>query len=198
MKATEILGEIKDKTAVNQLIKNLQTDSEANVREWSAIALGNIKDKKALKPLMKSLKSDDDWEVRMEAANALGKIKSKEAIDSLMHAYYYDPNYKVNWSAAAAISMIDKNNAKELVESLSANLIKILKEEKDEDMLSAAAKTLGEIGNKLAAKAMLAKRNVNKEMVKLEIDLALGKMAERFEFKTKEEFIHAISARNFE
>lgn len=192
MKAAEILGELKDKNATYLLIRALRNDSEPNVREWAAISLGKIGDRKAIRHLIFILKNEVDWEVRMEAANALGMMNGKQARIALKEIYYSDKEYRVSWAAASALAQLDKDTARPLIKDLTFTLIDILKQEKDEDMRGAAAKTLGEIGNKMAAKTMLKQMKLNKEFVRLEIDLALDKMAKRFNYKTKEEFIKNI------
>ncbi|MHA1124004.1 MAG: HEAT repeat domain-containing protein [Candidatus Heimdallarchaeota archaeon] len=192
MKAIEILGELKDKNASYLLIRALRNDSEANVREWAAISLGKLGNRKAIRHLIFVLKNEENWEVRMEAANALGMMNGKQAQNALKEIYYSDKEYRVSWAAASALTRINKDTAKPLVKDLTYTLIDILQQEKDEDMRGAAAKTLGEIGNVLAAKIMLNALKINKEFVRLEIDLALDKMAKRFNYKTKEEFIKNI------
>jgi HEAT repeat protein len=193
MKTVEILGELKDKNASYLLIRTLRNDSEPNVREWAAISLGKIGDRKAIRHLIYILKNEEDWEVRMEAANALGMINGgKQVQNALKEIYYTDKEYRVSWAAASALTHIDKDAAKPIVKELTYTLIDILKQEKDEEMRGAAARTLGEIGNKSAAKTMLNEIKLNKEFVRLEIDLALDKMAKRFNYKTKDEFIKNI------
>jgi len=192
MKTVEIIGELKDKNALYSLIKTLRNDAEPNVREWAAISLGKIGDRKAIRHLIYVLKNESDWEVRMEAAKALGTISGKQARNALREIYYSDKEYRVSWAAASALAQIDRDTTKPLVKDLTFTLIDILQQEKDEEMLGAAARTLGEIGNELAAKTMLKELKLNKEFVRLEIDLALDRMAKRFNYKSKEEFIKNI------
>ena len=192
MKAAEILGEIGDKKAVYPLIRLLRVDPEPRVKEWAAIALGKIGAKKASKPLVVSLISDPNDIVRMEAANALGLIKEKKAINSLFDAYYFDDSYRVKWAAASALAKIDEEKSREVIDELTANLIDVIRTEKDEMVLGAAAKTLGEIGNEITAKILLKTMKISKELVRLEINLALGRMAKRLNYKNREEFVQNI------
>lgn len=192
MKATEILGEIGDKKAVYPLIRILRIDSEPVVKEWAAISLGKIGDKKASKPLVASLLSDPNYEIRMESANALGLIMEKKSINSLLDAYYMDEDYRVKWAAASALVKLDEEKSREIINELSANLIDILRTEKDEAVIGAAAKTLGEIGDEISAKVLLKTIKISRELVRLEINLALGRMAKRFNYQTKEEFVKNI------
>ncbi|MGC9780944.1 MAG: HEAT repeat domain-containing protein [Candidatus Heimdallarchaeota archaeon] len=196
MKAAEILGELHSRLALLPLVKLLKNDPETSVREWSVISLGKIGDKKAVKPLITALAKDPNWEVRMESAIALGSIGGKKAKNSLIKAFYSDSVYRVSWASASALAMINDGNSKKLIKELTSELTKILQTEKDETVLSAAAKTLGEIGNEIAAKTMLITMKVSKELVRLEINLALGRMAKRFNYKNKEEFIKNIQVNN--
>ncbi|HUT80550.1 MAG TPA: HEAT repeat domain-containing protein [Candidatus Bathyarchaeia archaeon] len=192
MKAAEILGEIGNKTSVNPLIRILKFDSESNVREWAAISLGRLGSRKAIKPLIVTLKKDSDLAVRAEAATALGRLKGKQAKKVLIEIFYEDKEYQVSWAAASALAKINDNKSRELLNSLSQELIKVLVSEKDEAVLSAAAKTLGDIGNKIAAEVMYRTMKVSKEMVRLEINLALQKMARRFNYQSPEDFIKKL------
>ncbi len=192
MKAAEILGEIGDKKAVPLLIRTLRIDPEQTVKEWVAISLGKIGDKKASKPLVASLLSDPNFEVRMESANALGRILEKKSTNSLLDAYYLDDDYRVKWAAASALVKLDEEKSKELIEELTTNLIDIIRFEKDEIIVGAAAKTLGEIGNEISAKILLKTMKISRELVQLEINLALDCMAKRFNYRNKEEFVKNI------
>ncbi|NHJ83844.1 MAG: HEAT repeat domain-containing protein [Asgard group archaeon] len=192
MKAVEILGELKVKRAIVPLSKIIRKDPETSVREWAAISLGKIGDKKAMNALIEAMKIDSSWEVRMEAAYALGEIRNRKAIKPLQEAFYSDMEYRVCWAVASTLAKIDKKNSKKILTVLNQELVEILKTEKEEKTLTAAARTLGEIGNEIAARTMLKTRNLSKEMVKLEIDIALGKIAKRYNYGTKEEMIQKI------
>ncbi|MCK5299312.1 MAG: HEAT repeat domain-containing protein, partial [Candidatus Heimdallarchaeota archaeon] len=196
MKAVETLGELEDKKATLTLIRLLRNDPESSVREWAAISLGKIGDKKALKPLASALAKDSHFEVRMEAAKALGKIKDRKAKGALVQAFYSDAEYQVSWASASALANLNDGESKKLLKELTKELVKILESEKDETVLSAAAKTLGEIGNEIAAKIMLKTMKISKELVRLEINLALGKMAKRLNYKDREEFIENIKLKS--
>ncbi|NHJ39054.1 MAG: HEAT repeat domain-containing protein [Asgard group archaeon] len=193
MKAAEILGELKNKKSTLPLVRILKNDSEVSVKEWAAIALGKIRDKKAIRPLIQTLLNEMSWEVRKESALALGKIKGKKAIGALTKAFYSDKECQVRWAAASALSIINDNNeTKVLFKDLCQELLNIIKTEKDETKISAAAKTLGDIGNIEAAKTMFKTMKVSRELVRLEINLALSKMAKRYNYQNKEEFINIL------
>ncbi|NHJ48114.1 MAG: HEAT repeat domain-containing protein [Asgard group archaeon] len=197
MKAAEILGELKDKKATNALIRTLKTDKEASVREWTVIGLGEIGDKKAVRVIIQTMMTEQNWQIRKESALALGKIKDKRAKKSLVTSFQTDVEYQVKWAAISALSKInDDEETKKLVNTLTQDLANIIQTEKDETLLSAAAKTLGEIGNIAAAKLMFKTMKISKELVRLEINLALGKMAKRFNYPTKDEFMNLLKHEN--
>ncbi|MHA1220309.1 MAG: HEAT repeat domain-containing protein [Candidatus Heimdallarchaeota archaeon] len=192
MKVVEILGELADKRAIYQLIRILRNDTKARVREWAAISLGKMNDKRTIKVLIQTLRKDSDWQVRVEAALALGKIGEKEAKKALMETFYNDREYQVSWASASSLGKLHDNKSKKIISQLTSELTKILIEEKDETILGAAAKTLGEIGNLTEAKLMLQTMKVSKEFVRLELNIALEKMARRFDYDSREELIQDI------
>jgi hypothetical protein len=197
MKAAEILGVLKDRKATNALIRTLRLEKEASVKEWAVISLGELGDKKATRIIIQTMMTDQNWQIRKESALALGKIRDKRAKKSLVTSFQTDMEYQVKWAAISALSKInDDEETKKLVNTLTQDLVNIIQTEKDENMLSAAAKTLGEIGNIAAAKLMFKTMKISKEFVRLEINLALGKMAKRFNYPTKDEFMNLLKQEN--
>ncbi|NHJ04744.1 MAG: HEAT repeat domain-containing protein [Candidatus Heimdallarchaeota archaeon] len=192
MKAVETLGARRSVKAIYPIIYLLKNDSVPSVREWAAISLGKIGKKKATKALTTCLLSDPKWEIRMESAYALGHINDKRAKKFLLQAFQSDDDYQVRWAAASSLGKIDEDNAQTVLSDLSEKLLKIIKTEKDENILGAAARTLGDIGNEIAAKTLYKTMKVSKEMVRLEINLALDRMAKRFNYENKEEFVKKI------
>jgi HEAT repeats/PBS lyase HEAT-like repeat len=84
------LGEIHDLRAVNPLEDILAHDPDANVRNWSAVALGSMADywsPQIVEPLVPHLVralEDESIDVCQHAAYSLGKIKSSEAVPPLI------------------------------------------------------------------------------------------------------------------
>lgn len=78
--AANLLGEIKDKNAVNPLVERLQ-DKDVNVRMAAAEALGKIGDPMAVSALSSAI-GDEPW-VAMAAIRSLGEIGGDEALDVL-------------------------------------------------------------------------------------------------------------------
>jgi len=179
MKAAEILGELRNRLAVLPLIRVLRTDEEANVKEWAAIALGKIKDKRACRALINSLKTEENWQIRMEAAFALGIIENKQALDALLNSYYEDPDIRVRWAAATAYARIDRQNSRILLDKLRKELLNVLEREKNETILCAAAKALGEIGDLSIVNQMINTMKISREMVRLELNVAVNKIVKK-------------------
>lgn len=78
--AANLLGEIKDKDAVEPLIDRLN-DVDVNVRMAAAEALGKIADPRAVYALGR-MTNDEPW-VAMAAIRSLGEIGGSEALDIL-------------------------------------------------------------------------------------------------------------------
>jgi HEAT repeat protein len=193
MKAAEILGELDYQIAVGPLIRTLRDESEEAVREWLIIALGELGNKRAVRILTNCLKNDPQEDIRMEAARALGKIKSEKTTDDLIDSFYSEKNYKVRWAAAAALAKIRDPAANQILLALSKQLVDIIKKEKNQIKVSAAARTLGEIGQVEHAKTLVKALTTTQEMVRLEASVALDRMAKRFNYNNKEEFIEELN-----
>jgi HEAT repeat protein len=107
--AAIVLGNIKDLDSVAPLIAALKTDTDYEVRMWSAAALGNLSDTwsinaldNAVPALMEALK-DKDSNVQQKAAYALGKMKAMAAVPALIEALKTDGG---NSDAGLALFMI--------------------------------------------------------------------------------------------
>lgn len=107
--AAIVLGNIKDIESVEPLIKALKTDSDGDVRMWSADALGNLSEMwsvnalgNAVPALIEALK-DSDVNVVQKAAYALGKMKATEAVPALIETLQ---TYGKNSNADLALFMI--------------------------------------------------------------------------------------------
>ena len=103
LECADILGEIKDKTAVPVLITAL-TEAKMTMRYTAARALGRIADNRAVPDLVKLL-NDKEWEVRFFTAEALGNIGDNTASKPLANVLAADSDEKVR---LAAIEALDK------------------------------------------------------------------------------------------
>jgi HEAT repeat protein len=78
-KAAEILGRLRDPTAVNPLIETLW-DDDSRVRLKAAWALGQIGDQRAVPPLRRLYRMENEWgqEIITEALEAINLPKDNE------------------------------------------------------------------------------------------------------------------------
>jgi HEAT repeat protein len=78
-KAAEILGRLRDPTAVVHLIETLW-DDDSRVRLKAAWALGRIGDKRAIPPLRRLYRMENEWgqEIITEALEAINLSKDNE------------------------------------------------------------------------------------------------------------------------
>ena len=90
MRAVHVLGELKDKRAVEPLIEALRDygsiDYSGSIRFGAASALGILKDRRAVEPLVQTLK-DKSEVVRRYAAEALDRLGWKPRDDTEMAHY---------------------------------------------------------------------------------------------------------------
>jgi HEAT repeat protein len=77
-KAAEILGRLKDSTAVDPLIETLW-DDDSRVRLKAAWALGRIGDRRAIAPLHRLYRIENEWgqEIITEALEAINLPKDQ-------------------------------------------------------------------------------------------------------------------------
>jgi HEAT repeat protein len=78
-KAAELLGRLKDPTAVDPLIETLW-DDDSRVRLKAAWALGRIGDQRAVTPLRRLYRMENEWgqEIITEALEAINLSKDHE------------------------------------------------------------------------------------------------------------------------
>jgi len=106
--AANKLGELKDRRAVNSLIKALNADY-GYTRKAAVEALGKIGDHRATEPLILALESDDSY-IESEAARALGEIGDHRAVENLISALSSDADY-LKVEAAKALGLIGDERA---------------------------------------------------------------------------------------
>ena len=104
--AAEILGTLKEKSTLPQLIKKIH-DESPNVRNIICIALGGFTDEIAVDALLEAL-HDDDW-IAFSAIEALGKIGDERAVKPLL-AVFKDGSEEV--SLAACEELMGLNDEK--------------------------------------------------------------------------------------
>ncbi|MCX5810666.1 MAG: HEAT repeat domain-containing protein [Proteobacteria bacterium] len=97
--AAEILGTLKEKSTLPQLIKKIH-DESPNVRNVVCIALGSFNDEIAVDALLEAL-HDDDW-IAFSAIEALGKTGNERAVKPLL-AVFKDGSEEVSLAACEGL-----------------------------------------------------------------------------------------------
>jgi len=96
-------GLLRDVEAVDILL-DLSTASDKDIRSAAARALGSIGDPASLENLSEALR-DPEWEVRAEAARALGLLQAPDSIGALgeaMNDLRLEVRYKAAWALCQA------------------------------------------------------------------------------------------------
>jgi HEAT repeat protein len=174
-RAIESLGNLKDKRAVEPLIKSLDDKvpevrlaaarslgmlgnenaeevliaklekSSPELQKQIVLALGNLDCKKAAGPLARKLK-DKDPELRKCVAESLGKLEDPESVDLLLKCLG-DTNPEVRNAAAYSLGTL---RAEKAIDALLGMLA-----EKDSELRITAVYALGTIGSRKAVDALL-------------------------------------------
>ncbi|MGR3318975.1 MAG: HEAT repeat domain-containing protein [Candidatus Anammoxibacter sp.] len=166
--AARTLGDLNEKSSVNQLINSLSNDPDWNVKSACAGALGQIRDKRGIKPLKNILVNDANIDAawaRRRAAWALADI-GEDAIAGLIEALG-DNEKSVRQKASWALIKIGRPSVPSLVSSLK-NIDKVIKEK--------AAWTLGWIRDDYATKALKWALKENDYDIKIAAAWALGRI----------------------
>ncbi|MFW6172403.1 MAG: HEAT repeat domain-containing protein [Elusimicrobiota bacterium] len=183
--AAVALGEIGNEFVVEPLIiKVLNRDEDDFVRLGAVKALGARENSEAEQALVDILLNENNEYIRLEAAKALGKIADDRAAGYLINTVQQDSNPDVRSAAQHAHDLIyhakreenerrgDSNNIIERIYWLIDDL------ELDENPVVKmnAAKTLGEIGDKMAVKPLIGALKDKDDSVRIEATKALGEI----------------------
>jgi general secretion pathway protein G len=170
----DILGEIRNPSAVDPLIKMLQDKDEygVSIASVAARALGLIGEPKAIKPLLDLLDSDRiklDVELRYEVIRALGILRATEAVDKIRKfvddkATLYITKKMV---AMAAMEALARLRAEDAIDEIAALLGDKTKEEWSARTLEmCAAKALERITGTRFGAILEEESEVTKETLK--------------------------------
>jgi len=119
-----------------QLIAQLQKDTEAFGRFTAAQALGKLGSLEAVEALEKALRTDAFWVVRAESARSLGAIKSPAAEKALLGALSEEQNARVRRAIVGSLGEFRS-------EAVAASLTKVLAGDITDIIEGAAATALG-------------------------------------------------------
>ena len=182
------LADFGEKSAVEPIIRTLESNDDSRCRFRLIHALEMLKDKRATEPLIDVLESTYEGSGnRQLAARALGKIKDTRAVEPLITALN-DENEHVRSAAAYSLGDIkDARAVKPLLNSLkdkeatvryssavslgklrdiraSKHLVKRLKDE-DREVREAALEALNEIGDTKTLEALTKKLKKTPEKI---------------------------------
>ncbi len=194
------LGRFEHRAITPALIELLKTDTCEYVRVYAA---GQLRTKEALEPLLEALK-DEGIEMRREAATSLGRIKDRRSIGpltvALKHRYEKEEHMHgvVRKTIAVAIGEIDIDALVALMteedvrirEALTSALLefeeaqamevfmRILREAPQSHIRMAAARKLGQTGDRRAVEALITALNDNNRNVRQLVAKALEKIGD--------------------
>jgi HEAT repeat protein len=159
--AARALGGLGDTYAIEPLAAAL-ADGSAGVRAAAAEALGKLGDARVFAPLVEAL-ADHRYDVCRMAARSLARLGWRPSYDESGARYYL------------ALHLIDQ--AVEIGPCVVKPLITVLIEDDSRSMRAAAARALGEIGDRRAVGPLIACLNNRhtSEMVRSAVAEALGK-----------------------
>ncbi|NJK54469.1 MAG: HEAT repeat domain-containing protein [Pleurocapsa sp. SU_5_0] len=147
------LGRNTDATAVEPLIKLLETDFNGYVRKGIVWALGNSKDRRALQPLLHALKTDISA-VRLWAASGLAQIAPANyediiaAIPPLIQGLRRDPIAAVRSNCAWSIGHLCRELPSNVVYATAIDaLIESLVEDDDYGVKDDARSAILKVGD---------------------------------------------------
>lgn len=89
------LGELKDKRAIDPMLKQLSVEINPLVRSYLLKGLSDIGDKRVIEQVKWRLKNDLEGSVRCAAAAALAKIAGKDAFDPIVESLEDDPIHRI-------------------------------------------------------------------------------------------------------
>jgi HEAT repeat protein len=165
--AIQLLGSLKDRTAVPYLIQALNTpDEKPRIIHGIMASLANIGDQEASKALEKWAYSNN-WKDRYCVADAIGMIADPRSIDVLLRLLK-DSNPKVRENAAISVGHFDDN---EIIKQLL-----IMFDDNIPAVRAAAVYMLGEKKSKSATRALLdLLKSESHELVFIALE-AIGKI----------------------
>jgi HEAT repeat protein len=174
------IGLMKDRNAVDSLIKTLSEEKDIRVEKALVEALGSIGDVIAFDPLVKTYYSDGekDWTLRATIINSLGKLNDKRVVPELINMSKRDSFNVVREKAIKKLG--------ELKDSISVQYliarVSISDTSTENDMTIWA---LGEIGDKRAIPILI--KTLNTPFIKESAALALGKIGDKSAIPALEE-----------
>jgi len=178
---------LHDPRVVPALIETLQ-DANSSVRGRAADSLGKLGAQQALGPLLTLAFHDNDWGVRYSATLALSDFQDARVIDICLNALY-DDKADIREAAVRILGLFHYYSgiAKSYYLSIVEPLIGVLQDENN-DVRTAVASTLGEIGDVRAVEPLIAL--LQDKAVRDRVVSALGKLKDRRAVEPLIEILH--------
>lgn len=119
MYAAEAIGNMKKEESVD-ILADLFTEQDVNLRTYAVKGLANYKDDKAIAIILDAFK-DNYYKVRLEAAFAAKNLLLEEAVPYLMYRGENDPENIVKYACYEALGKIKNNEAKDFLKKILEN-----------------------------------------------------------------------------
>ena len=121
----QALIQADDRRAVPQLIRDLNTTKDLDVRRTAAYVLGFLHDRRAIRPLIQTLQRQKEQPgVRGQAAEALGYLSIRRAKPSAFSAVLgglSDPSIEVRFWSAFALGLMGNRKAIPALRKIARN-----------------------------------------------------------------------------
>ncbi|MDK1031266.1 MAG: HEAT repeat domain-containing protein, partial [Planctomycetia bacterium] len=163
-----IIERLNKPVFVMPLVKSLQSDKEARIREEAARALGYLGDKRATAALAKATTEDEDWTVRQAAALSIGDIGDPAGAPALVQALA-DEEFGVTWNAQRSLERIGVDGTLEILKQM---------DNEDPDVRSRAVKALINLRDERAIPALIKALGDDDGFVRRDSCIALGNIGE--------------------
>ena len=144
----EVLGFIKDKRAIPDLIRKLSKDAD-NVRNAACVALGEFEDEEAAGALLDALK-DEEW-IAFSAIYSIGRTKSRSAVPQLLEFFKTSGEELSIAACEVLLGYADDNILNEVFEALKGwdrqkrnTYLKIILEKGNEEIFEKLKEKIGD------------------------------------------------------
>jgi HEAT repeat protein len=189
-----VLGWLRDKCAVEPLIKRLANkEEEASVRQAAATALGALSDPRAVPQLMQALTTGEN--LRTEATEALSLL-GEPAVKPLLDDALTSPRPRVRQAAAEALGKLRDGRAEALGKLRDGRavepLIERLGEDSDRFVRGEAAEALGRLGDTRAFKPLIQALKDADTSVQEAAVQALGELGDRRALKPLQQLAASV------
>ena len=169
IRAVEIIGKLKEPSAVKPLIKALQKDDKIYVKKAIAEALGEIGDPRAVQPLIVYLKNCTGSAEAEVVVSALGKIGDPRAVGALIGASREWTAQHLDEAVSEALVQIGEPAVESLIAALKSDSFVVRRK---------ASEALGRIGDTRAVEPLIILFDDDSASVVESAIIALGEIGD--------------------